>query len=130
MSGVMTWDQRRASHAWKQVQVLAASFKGKDKERKQFASELRRLPVRVMNAGLVPAILFLQSKKKATEVVTVLDDWMKQRFPGGAATLRERALLDATQLRMHTAETLAYLQWLVRFAEAEGLLEGAENGDE
>ena len=32
-------------------------------------------------------------------------------------------------LRLATEETLTYLQWLNRFAEAEGLTEDAEQGD-
>ncbi len=131
MAEKQTLDQRRADHAWKAVIALKESFQGHEKERAQFATELRRFPVRVMNAGLVPALAYLAAKGKATEIEEVLKQWMQLRYPADRdATLRTRALANAMELRLYTAETLAYVQWFTRFAEAEGLLKKSDVQDQ
>lgn len=119
-----TLEQQRAAHAWKAVEVLGA-LKEKEQFSPEAGRELKRLPVRVMTSGLAPALAFLDAKeKKGIEVfVGALDEWIRKRRPGKPGLLDRLVHGDAGFLRFATAELLAYLQWLVRFAEARGLLD-------
>ncbi len=122
-----------------------------DPHAKQFGGAARKLPVRIMASGLGQALAFLTAKGKTPELLLALSDWVLNRPATGAATWaavafpprprdraeeqrqqalakeRGEALLNsvvtgtADDMRMNTAEALAYLQWLNRFCEAEDL---------
>lgn len=121
---IATIDQRRAAHAWKAVQVAK---KLKNNEPKKFGGQAKKLPARILSAGLGQSLTFVLAKNYSDLLLQVIADWTlnKGAFP---SNLPEREKLiqkiidgDADTLRRHTAETLAYLGWLIRFAEAEGL---------
>jgi CRISPR-associated protein Cmr5 len=116
-----TLDQRRAAHAWKTV---AEAKKLPEGLKKSFAAEAKKLPARILSAGLAGSLAFLTAKEPKL-LTARLSDWiLKERKLDGAA---EQDLLarivkgDSLYLRRATDEALAYLQWLVRLAEAEGL---------
>jgi CRISPR-associated protein Cmr5 len=136
---LQTIDQRRAKHAWEAVQ---AAKELKEADRKKFGNHARKLPTRIMAAGLGQALAFLYAKGYADLLLRAIGEWVLRRpdkglsegaaKPGGKddKRKREKELLEAIvkggtsdTLRRHTVETLAYLQWLVRFAEAEGLMD-------
>ncbi len=87
-----------------------------------------------MASGLGQAIVFLKAKDYAPGLVAEISDWIATRVPlrpdepretGPTPDLLERIIRgDSDFLRRATDEVLAYLQWLRRFAEAEGLTEG------
>lgn len=81
--------------------------------------------MRIIASGLGQALAFLHAKGYAPGLLAELDDWMKQRVPprsGEPETLLKRIVQgDSDFLRRATDEVLGYLQWLNRFAEAEGL---------
>lgn len=131
-------EQRRAEHAWKVVATFVEQSNGKTVIKpggKQFGTQAKRLPVRILTAGLGQALAFLHAKKTASRLLTALGDWVldkradpESRRPEPDETALLRAIIagdtDRDQridLRRATDETLAYLQWLNRFAEAEGL---------
>ncbi len=129
-----TLDQRRARHAWDAVARI-----GNDPRARSSASgyrrEAKRLPVRILTAGLGHALAFLCAKAGSgkeesanTALLRDVADWVldKRGNPDSAAdrpapnALIEKIVAgDATFLRITTDEVLAYLQWLTRFAEAE-----------
>jgi CRISPR-associated protein Cmr5 len=120
-----TLDQQRAQHAWKQVEKARALD---DRKRKDFGREAKKLPVRIINSGLGAALLFLWAKDdRAPGLREALKEWLHERIkPAGTAApkdvlerIREG---DARFLRLATAESLAYLQWLVRLAEGAKLV--------
>jgi CRISPR-associated protein Cmr5 len=117
-----TTDQRRAAHAWDVVQKAKGLS---DAEKKVFGAQARKLPTRILASGLGPALAFLEAKKYAPALVEGLADWVHRQRQ---ATTGETRLVvriingDADFLRHATTECLAYLQWLVRFAEAEDLV--------
>jgi CRISPR-associated protein Cmr5 len=121
-----TLDQRRACHAWNAVQQ-AKSKQGhhQDQEPKKFGGQAKKLPIRIMAAGLGHALAFLKAKGYAPGLLAELNDWTKVRLPrapGDPQDLLERIVQgDSDFLRRATDEVLAYLVWLNRFAEAEGL---------
>lgn len=120
-------DQRRAAHAWEAVRSVQAP------ERGAYGREVKRLPMRIGTAGLGPALAFLRAKAKGDpshvnrRLLSDLSAWvLAERFgrplqaeERDAALLRAIVEGDGLLLRRATAETLAYLQWLTRFAEAE-----------
>jgi CRISPR-associated protein Cmr5 len=130
MPGHQSLDQRRAGHAWQLVaQVKAAD----EKARKDFKVQAKRLPARIMAAGLGQSLAFLEAKRTAPLLLAALADWVNQRGPAGPRDGEARLLLrivrgDSDFLRFATAECLAYLQWVVRFADAE--LAGASDVEE
>lgn len=121
-------EQLRAKHAW----VIVTKVKTEGQNAKSFGMQAKKLPVRIMASGLGQAIAFLDAKKEAPALVATLNEWIgKQSWAKDAthtskvdATLIQRIIEnDSEFLRMATEESLALLQWIVRFAEAEGLLE-------
>lgn len=138
-----TLDQRRATHAWNAVRTFAAGNIEEEQGKKvrteaarKYGTQARKLPARIMAAGLGQALAFLVAKKECHELLASLSDWVldKRRHPDSEQAppapdrlLREVISGDSDYLRFATAETLAYLQWLVRFAEAEGLTEDSRD---
>lgn len=126
-----TLDQRRAKHAWEVVQ-RAKHKQGAHQQQdpKKLGGQARKLPTRIMTAGLGQALAFLKAKGYAPGLLAELTEWVKQRIPpkqGEPVDLLERIIKGNSDfLRRATDETLAYLVWLNRFAEAEGLTEGEE----
>jgi len=127
-----TLDQRRAKHAWEAVQKQ----KGK-KSANDYAGEAKKLPIRIMAASLGQALAFIAAKAKKkpglTNLLADLTDWVIATRPlpsqSGKSLLEAVVRGNSGFLRRATDETLAYLQWLNRFAEAEGL-KTDEGGDE
>jgi CRISPR-associated protein Cmr5 len=121
-----TPDQERAAHAWQVVQD--ARNNEKEEKKREFGTQAKKLPTRILTSGLGPALAFLEAKDYAPRLRHALADWLQHRRPlPGQPTAEQKRLVvriihgDADFLRFATAECLAYLQWLVRFTEAEGL---------
>ena len=128
----MTLDQQRANHAWRSIEDLKRL---RPNEQKEYAGEAKKLPVRIMNSGLGQALAFIRSKARDKKTALSrlhddLTDWtLKERgLPGAVpdSLLVSICKGDALFLRRATDEVLAYLEWLNRFAEAEGMTDGTE----
>jgi len=121
-----TLDQRRAGHAWDVIQ-RAKQKQGHHQRQdpKKFGGQAKKLPTRIMAAGLGQALAFLNAKGHAPGLLAELTVWVGVRIPPGPGEpkdLLERIVKgDSDFLRRATDEVLAYLVWLNRFAEAEGL---------
>lgn len=121
--------QRRAKHAWERIAEVTRFPSEKHKE--EYAREAKKLPTRIMAAGLGQALAFLLAKAKAksdkpkTHLKKLHDDltaWLRERpLPlKKNDSLLESLIHDSGDFaRRATDEVLAYLQWLNRFAEAE-----------
>jgi CRISPR-associated protein Cmr5 len=131
-TGIQTLDQKRASHAWDLIQNQVSKLT-KDRQ-KEFGTQAKKLPMRILTAGLGQALAFLEAKgatddrNKLTPQQVLLDglaEWIdERRRADGERRLVVRVIRgDADFLRFATAECLAYLQWVVRFADAQGLTE-------
>ena len=127
-----TLDQRRAQHAWGAVTRLKQM---EPEHVREYAREAKKLPTRIVAAGLGQALAFILAKAKdkkrnLKQLHDDLTDWVLTKRP--MAATRTGSLLQSVVhgnsdfLRRATDETLAYLLWLNRFAEAEGLTEGEE----
>lgn len=130
-----TLDQRRANHAWEAIRKVLQQYpprtvNGKrvpHEQAKKYGGQAKKLPTRIMAAGLGQALAFLKAKGYAPGLVVELSDWVGGRISlgqGEPKDLLERIVKgDSDFLRRATDEVLAYLVWLNRFAEAEGLTE-------
>src|SRR5438552_2399420 len=132
-------DQRRASHAWEVVSCVVERHcpedkgKGKrvpDEAAKKFGTQAKKLPTRVLAAGLGQALAFLYAKDDAPILLQAINDWILNKpdhFDIKKAKEKKTLLhklvseWSSDDLRRATDEILAYMQWLNRFAEAEGL---------
>ncbi|MBI5514308.1 MAG: type III-B CRISPR module-associated protein Cmr5 [Deltaproteobacteria bacterium] len=125
MSG-RTTDQERARHAWERIEVLKGEKERNADKAGKCGREARKLPVRILTAGLGPALLYVTNKDETGILAKALGEWMSRRFPpagGQPVELLERIVKgDGTFLKLATGEALAWLQWFVRFAEAENLV--------
>jgi CRISPR-associated protein Cmr5 len=120
-----TLDQKRARHAWDVIQRVV---KEPESVRKDFGTQAKKLPARIMAAGLGQALAFLEAKGKTALLLEALAAWIhERRHTAGDRRLVVRIIEgDADFLRYATAESLAYLQWLVRFAEAHNVTDATE----
>jgi CRISPR-associated protein Cmr5 len=123
-----TLDQQRAHHAWNAIGQLfqnGEKIKGAD----DYAREAKKLPMRILSSGLGQALAFIEAKNKKKPLLKKLHlnltDWVihqRQMASGQGKSLLESVIHgDVDFFRCATDETLAYLQWLNRFAEAKGL---------
>lgn len=149
-----TLDQRRAAHAWNAVRRVKALS---EQDQKDYGREAKDLPARIHAAGLGHALAFLHAKgkiklndeaegkagkagKKTPEdkekagfkqLIADVNDWVirdRGLRAGARGCLMESIIKgDALFLRHAAEETLAYLAWLVRFADAEGLTKDSES---
>jgi CRISPR-associated protein Cmr5 len=109
---IQTLAQQRAKHAW---EVVEAQRQKPDFD--DFADQAKKLPVRIMTSGLGQSLAFVRAKRKAPELLQALTGWIA-RYQPGAGELLERVIQGNSDFqRLATAECLAYLEWLVRFAE-------------
>jgi CRISPR-associated protein Cmr5 len=112
-----TLAQQRARHAW---DVVQQALKRPDFE-KRFADPAKKMPARVRASGLGQTIAFMRAKEGG-DVLNAVAGWCHQS--GLMKESSEDGLLiqfkdgTAADLRQLTAEALAYLEWLVRFADA------------
>lgn len=115
-------EQLRARHAWTSVQTVKRQ---PAERREKYAQHARKMPARVLTSGLGQALAFLATRKEADALLQDLSAWVAQRWP--PSPTEDRDLLqriihgNSLFLRRATDEVLAYLQWLNRFADAEGL---------
>jgi CRISPR-associated protein Cmr5 len=152
---IRTLSQRRAAHAWQVIRAVADERNKKGEPAfiregnateagKKLGGNMKKLPTRIISAGLGQALAFLRAKGEAPLLEHALAVWLRDErtkrsdvsyaYPGDRpAHETAKKLLDElvnqwspSDLRRHTAEALAYLPWLIRFAEAKGLMEGGE----
>jgi len=116
-----TLDQQRAKKAWDDIQSVVIRS---DESKKKYGSLARRVPMLVLTNGLGQTLAFLRSK--GSDEHNILFEHLSTWTMGQVApNAKDQDLLewvlnnDSAAYRRATTETLAYLVWLKRFAEAE-----------
>ncbi len=115
-------EQQRAAAAWQCVQ----SAKGKSWSR-DYSQLAKSLPAMVQVNGLGQALAFLRSKRKEgsnehARLAADVSRWVSQQLLGSARDDLIPWIIgqaSSAEYRRATAEALAFLNWLRRFAEAE-----------
>ncbi len=130
-----TLDQLRAERAWKVVEEVD-HWTGKQRD---FGRALKKTATRIVTAGLGSALAFIDAKegvrrvarnanaplsRGAAAVHDCISDWVLERIKPDKRTtsylLAEIIAGDADLLRRATDESLAFMQWVIRFADARG----------
>ncbi|HRE46691.1 MAG TPA: type III-B CRISPR module-associated protein Cmr5 [Aggregatilineales bacterium] len=113
-SNQQTLQQKRAAQAWKDVQSA--------KKIKEYPSLVKGFAANVQRDGLGASLAFLQAKGKDEHnaLNRHLSSWVLKELGWQGQTLLETLLTKNTaDYRRATAEVLAYLLWLKRFAEGQ-----------
>lgn len=118
-----TLEQRRAASAWQKIQEVNGQ---PDAFKKKYSGLARKAPALIMTAGLGQALAFWRAKAggKADEhqmLYNHLSTWVmgEMKMSGSDDLLGGILRQSSTVYRQATAEALAFLVWLKRFAEAE-----------
>lgn len=132
-----TVEQCRAAQAWHDIKAIKDD---KNKKEDEYKSLVRSIPAMVLSHGLGQTLAFLRSKgyeggklkgdKPHGALYCHLSNWVCEQMGWGKNSdlLLTKLTSDpqtatTANYRRATVETLAYIQWLKRFAEAE--LEGS-----
>jgi len=114
-----TTEQRRAAQAWNNIQDV-----DKTNYKKDYGSLVRGFAAMIQQDGLGSALAFLQAKGKEHHLMLDkhLSAWVLKEMgaPTNGALLQWLLNQDSATYRRAATETLAYLGWLKRFAEAQG----------
>lgn len=120
MSNQQTLQQKRAASAWKQI---AEVEKLPEKTRKEYGSLVRGLPAMIQTDGLGATLAFMNAKAKEKEhhrkAYQHLAAWVVNEMGASGDLLQWLIGRGSSEYRQATAEALAYLHWLKRFAEAK-----------
>lgn len=130
-----TVEQRRAANAWDRISKYVKG-KGESFE-SEYKSLARSAPADILTSGLGQMLAFLCAKGKErgnfkknsghAALYQHVSAWVSQEMGWGDSDLLDQLIDEQTNsddYRRATVETLAYLVWLKRFAEAE--LKGGE----
>jgi CRISPR-associated protein Cmr5 len=121
-----TLQQKRAAHAWARVESIVSR---PEDFRKKYGSQVRGLPSLIQSDGLGQTLAFLKAKDKDKRdsyyfsAYNHIDSWTQDKDSGlnvQGDLLKWLLEQSSTDYRRATAEVLAYLSWLKRFAEAKG----------
>ncbi|MBI5749396.1 MAG: type III-B CRISPR module-associated protein Cmr5 [Nitrospinae bacterium] len=132
MSLITNLEHERAKKAWSCVNDV--NSKEKDKFKKEYRSIVMKSPTLIIINGLGQTLAFLKSKGKNDEnkpeekLYRNIESWIDKRVQWTASgELMEKIIsLPNDKFRYATAETLSFLSWMKRFADAVLPKEGDE----
>lgn len=126
-----TLSQEYAAKVYEQVADFGEKYKDeKSKERKQYGSMAHKLPVLVRQAGLVQAVVFVETRGKESHK-QLLNDLAATLGKADAKTFREECQkAELAEYMWLTRKTLAALEWYKRFAESVLNVKPGEKGEE
>lgn len=119
MSGQQTLEQKRAKAAWDAVSDV------KGKGLKDYGPLARSAPADIQVNGLGQTLSFWRAKGKPEHLALYqhVSTWvmgqLKATHPNGLMGWIMAETTTSDQYRQATAEAMAFLMWLKRFAEAE-----------
>jgi CRISPR-associated protein Cmr5 len=125
MSQITNLEHERAKEAWSCIGYVNEEIEDKG-FKKEYRSIVMKLPTLIITNGLGQTFAFLKSKGKGDEnkpeekLYKDIEGWLENRIQWNATgELMERIIaLPSDKFRQATAETLAYLSWMKRFADA------------
>jgi CRISPR-associated protein Cmr5 len=125
LSRQQTIEHQRASKAWELVNRVKQEARS-SKEQKEYNSWVKKAPVLILTNGLGQTVAFLKSKSDREKQLLYehLSAWLMGQISWSAQAQQKSDLIDrlihesSTSYRRATLETLAFLNWLKRFADA------------
>ena len=137
MSQLQRLEQKRAAEAWSCVQYVNEEIDN-PKFKKEYRSTVMKLPSLILTNGLGQTLAFLKSKGKENDsnpeekVYKDIQGWLTKPnvVNWGRVTheeLIERIMaIDSNKYRFITIESLSFLNWLKKFADAVLPKDGGE----
>lgn len=130
--------QARAQWAWSAVD---AAVKGPENKRPEYATEVRKLPARLLGSGLGQTLAYLFSKRKPAErgrlegrsllyqqISDRIGSVLGRGSVGEDGAMAIVVALSASQYRHLSRELLDSAEWLKRFADGR-LEDETDDGD-
>jgi len=124
MGSVENIELERAKEAWGCIDYV--NSKENDKFKKEYRSIVMKSPTMIITNGLGQTLAFLKSKgkndksKPEEKLYRDIEGWLDKRVQWTAkGELMEKVIsLPNDKFRYATAETLSFLSWMRRFADA------------
>jgi CRISPR-associated protein Cmr5 len=128
MSRQRSLEQERAAQAWECVTQVNRKY------RKEYSSLAKGAPADIQSNGLGQMLAFWQAKKASEHdaLYQHVSAWVTKRIAPGVDLLEWIIKKASTaDYRRATAEAMAFLAWIKRFAEAElEVADGVPNSEE
>ena len=128
MSQITNLEHERAQEAWSCIDCINSEDDYNKGFKKEYRSIVMKLPTLIITNGLGQTLAFLRSKGKGDKrkpedkIYQDIDGWLsknKNIHWNAKGELIERVIaLPSDKFRQVTTETLAYLSWMKRFADA------------
>lgn len=124
MGKIENIEHERAKEAWSCIDYV--NSKETDNFKKEYRSIVMKSPTLIITNGLGQTLAFLKSKGKGDEnkpeekLYNDIESWLDKRIKWTAigGLLEKVIALPNDKFRYATSETLAYLSWMKRFADA------------
>lgn len=127
MSQITNLEHERAKEAWSCIDYVNKDMDDKG-FKKEYRSIVMKLPTLIITNGLGQTLAFLKSKGKGDEkkpeekVYQDIGDWLSKNkninLNANVELIEKVIALSSDKFRQVTTETLAYLSWMKRFADA------------
>jgi CRISPR-associated protein Cmr5 len=128
-------EQGRASFAYNKVQEFYNNPNNSEKEKKEYRSYVKKIPMLIKTNGLGATYAFAYSKnnKSYKALYNQTEEWLREdekhlipvnELGNNTDFVETLVKLDSSKYRAVTVEVLALFNWMRRFAE--GMLEGGE----
>lgn len=115
---MQTLSQKYAKSVYDQATNFGKNNPEKSKPRKEYGSMAHKLPILVRQAGLIQALVFIETRGKSSQK-QLLDDLAKTLGKTNGKTLREECQrAELADYMWLTRKTLVVLEWYKRFAES------------
>jgi CRISPR-associated protein Cmr5 len=125
MSQITNLEHERAKEAWRTIDFVNTELDDIG-FKKEYRSIVLKFPTLIITNGLGQSIAFLKAKgkndnsKPEEKLYRDIEGWLDRCFQWNVkGELIEKIItLPSDKFRLVTAETLSYLSWLKRFADA------------
>ena len=125
MSQITNLEHERAKEAWSCIDFVNTEYDNKG-FKKDYRSIVMKFPTMIITNGLGQSLAFLKAKGKNDEhkseekLYRDIENWLDKRIQWNAkGELIEKVIsLPSDKFRFATTETLSYLSWMKRFADA------------
>lgn len=125
-----TLQQEYATRVYEKVTAFGNKHKEGSTPRKEYGAMAHKLSVLVRQAGLIQALVFVETRGKESHK-QLLSDLASTLGRADTKTFREQCQkAELTDYMWLTRQTLAALEWYKRFAESVLNIKPGEEGDD
>lgn len=125
-----TLSQEYAANVFEKVKAFGEDHTKGSNQRKEYGSMAHKLPILVRQAGLIQAVVFVETRGKESHK-QLLNDLAATLGKADAKTFREKCQkAELADYMWLTRKTLAALEWYKRFAESVLEIKAGEEEDD